>query len=107
MQFGDPGGFVGLRALRQGGQETGEVHPGCVPQEDGAGRVVGVDEGAEEGVEVVGGGGEVEPCWVQGVGDVGVELGHARDGLRVGDEGRAEDADGGRRHGYFDGVVDV
>ena len=30
------------------------------------------EEGAEEGVQVIGGGGEVEPCRGEGAGDVGV-----------------------------------
>lgn len=41
---------------------------------------MGVEEGAEEGVEVVGGCGEVEPCGVEEGVDVGVESGHGGDG---------------------------
>lgn len=66
-----------------------------------------VQEGAQEGVEVVGGGGEVEPGWGEEGVDVGVEGGHAGYGGGGGDEGGAEDADGGGGHGDFDGVVDV
>ena len=40
-------------------------------------------EGAEEGVEVVGRGGEVEVCWILKFGlEVGVEFGHALYGKR-------------------------
>lgn len=53
--------FVGLRALRQTGQEPGKIHPGRVAQDDGSAGVEVVQEGTEEGVEVVRGGGEVEP----------------------------------------------
>ena len=66
-----------------------------------------VEEFAEERVEVVGGGGEVEPGWGEGLVDGGVEGGHAGDGGWVVDEGAAEDADGGGGHCDFDGVVDV
>lgn len=68
---------------------------------------MGVEEGAQEGVEVVGGGGEVEPGWGEGLVDVGVEGWHA--GYRGGivDEGAAEDAEGEGGHGYFYRVVDV
>ena len=66
-----------------------------------------VKEFAEEGVEVVGGGGEVKPGGAEGLLDRGVEVGHARDGGRFVDESAAEDADGGGRHGDFYGVVDV
>lgn len=65
------------------------------------------EEGEDEGVEVVGRGGEVEPDWVEEGLDVRVELGHSGDGGGVGDECGAEDADGGGGHGYLDGVVDV
>lgn len=99
--------LVGLGALRQGSEEAAQVLPRGVAQDRGAFWVVLVQEGAEEEVEVVGGGGEVEPGWAERGGDLGVEFGHARYGGRVGDEGAAEDADGGRGHGYFDGVVDV
>ncbi len=66
-----------------------------------------MQECAEEGVQVVGRGGEVEPGWVEGGGDLGVEFWHSGYGGRVRDEGAAEDADGGGGHGYLDGVVDV
>ena len=66
-------------------------------------------EGAEEGVEVVGRGGEVEVCWVLELGfEVGVEFGHAGDWERALDaEGVVEDSEGGGGLGDFDGVVDV
>ena len=64
-------------------------------------------EGPEEGVQVVGGGGEVEPGWGEERRDVCVEVGHAGYGCGVGDEGRAEDTDGGGSHGDFNGVVDI
>lgn len=99
--------LVGLRALREGGEEAAEVLPRGVAEDDGAPGVVPVQERAEEQVEVVRGGGEVEPGRVEGAGDLGVELGHPGDGGGVGDEGAAEDADGGGGHGYFDRVVDV
>ena len=68
-----------------------------------------VDEGVEERVEVVGGGGEVGPCYGGGelLLDVGVEFGHAGDGDGVGDESGAENTDWGGGHCDFDGVVDV
>ena len=103
----DAAPLVGLRPLRQGREEAAEIHPGGVAEDGGALWVVLVQEGAEEGVEVVGGGGEVEPGWLQGGGELGVEFGHPCDGGGVRDEGAAEDADGGGGHGYFDRVVDV
>lgn len=68
-----------------------------------------VAEGAEEGVEVVGGGGEVEERGVLEFGVEGcVELWHAGDGEGVFDaEGVVQDAEGGGGLGDFDGVVDV
>ena len=42
-----------------------------------------MEEGAEEEVEVVRGGGEVEPGWVEGGGDLGVEVWHAGYGSGV------------------------
>ena len=61
-----------------------------------------MEECTEERIEVVGGGGEVEPGWVKGDCDLGVEFGHSSDGCGVGDEGAAKDTDGGGSHGYFD-----
>lgn len=68
-----------------------------------------VAECTEEGVEVVGRGGEVEEGGVLEFGfDVRVEFGHAGDGLGLFDaEGVAEDAEGGGGLGHFDRVVDV
>lgn len=94
--------LVGFRPLRQGREEAAEVLPRCVAQDGGALWVVLVQEGAEEEVQVVRGGGEVEPGWVEGGGDLGVEFWHSGYGGGVGDEGAAEDADGGGGHGYFD-----
>lgn len=48
----------------------------------------------EEGVEVVGRGGEVEPGRRESLGDVSVERGHGGDGGWDGDECGAENADG-------------
>ena len=101
------GDFVGLRALGQGGEDAGDVHPGGVAENDSSVRVVAVDEGTEEGVEIVWGGGEVEPVGVEKAFDVSVERWHAFDGSRIGDKGTAEDADGRGGHGDFDGVVDI
>jgi hypothetical protein len=57
--------------------------------------VVGA-EGAEEGVEVVWRGGEVEICWVLELGfEVGVEFGHAGDWKCALDaEGVVQDSEG-------------
>ena len=66
-----------------------------------------MQECAQERVEVVRGGGEVEPGWVEGGGDLGVEFWHSGYGGGVGDEGATEDTNGGGGHGDFDGVVDV
>ena len=99
--------LVRLCPLRQALQEAAQIHPAGVAKEDGAFGVVGVDEFAEEGIEVVRGSGEVEPCWVKGGLDVGVERGHGRDGFGGGEEGCADNADGRRGLGDFDGVVDV
>jgi hypothetical protein len=70
--------------------------------------VVGA-EGAEEGVEVVWRGGEVEICWVLKLSlEMGVEFGHAGYRKRsLNTEGVVQDAE--RRGGLcdFDGVVDV
>lgn len=107
MDFLNAGALVSFRALGQGGEESAEIHPAGLAQEDGARWVVLVEEGAEEWVEVVGGGGEVEPGWGEGLRDVGVEIGHGGDGGGFGDEGGSEDADWGGGHGYFYGVVDV
>ena len=81
--------------------------PGGFAQEYLTGWVIGEEERAEEGVEVVGGGGKVEPGGVEEGMDVRVEGRHAGYWGRVRDEGRAEDADGGGGHCDFDGVVDV
>ena len=107
VHFLHPVDFVRLRALRQAGQEAGEIHPRGVAQDDGAVRIEGAQEGAQEGVEVVGRGGEVEPCRVEGRVHVLVEGRHVGDWFRGADEGRAQDAGGRGRHGDFDGVVDV
>lgn len=107
MYLLDTAPLVSFGALRERGEEAGEVHPGCVAEYGGAFGVVLVQEGAEERVEIVGRGGEVEPGWVEGGGDLGVEFWHSGDGGGVGDEGAAEDADGGGGHGYFDRIVNV
>lgn len=66
-------------------------------------------EGAEEGVEVVGGGGKVEEGrGGEFGGEVGVEFGHAGNGQRLLDaEGVVQDSERGGRLRDFDGVVDV
>lgn len=72
-------------------------------------REVGFAEVGEEGVQVVGGGGEVEK-WRGGFDeglDVGVELWHTWDWSRWVDEGAFENAEGARGEGYFDCVVDI
>ena len=107
MQLHYSAGFVGFGALSQGGEQAAEVHPRGVAEDDRAGGVVGVEEGAEERVEVVGTGGEVEPGWVQERLDVGVEWWHARDRGGVVDEGGAEGANWGGGHCCFYGVIDV
>ena len=99
--------LVRFCTLGQGGEEAAQVHPGGVAEDDGAGRVVCVQEGAEEGVEVVGRGGEVKPDGGEGGVNGGVEGWHAGDGGGVVDECSLEDADGGGCHGDFDRVVDV
>lgn len=100
--------FVFLRTLSQAHEETAQIHPACVAEEDGTAWVVGVDEGAEERVEVVRGGGEIEEWWGgEGAVDVGVEVWHAVHRGGGEEEGCAEDADGGGGEGDFDGVVDV
>ena len=119
MNFAHAVRFVGLSVLLETGYEAAEILPGGVAEDDGAGGVVGGAEVAEEGVEVVGGGGEVEERWWVWLGgggggegedalDVGVEFGHAGDGLRGFDrEGGFEDADWGGGLRDFDCVVDV
>ena len=64
-------------------------------------------EGPQEGVQVVGRSGEVEPGRVEGPRELAVEGGHAGRRFGVGDEGCAQDADGGEGLGDFDGVVNV
>lgn len=61
-----------------------------------------VQELAEKRVQVVRRGGEVEPGWIEGGGDLSVEFWHSGYWGGVRHEGAAEDADGGRGHGYFD-----
>ncbi len=68
---------------------------------------MGVEEGAEEGVEVVRAGGEIEPIGVQEGLNVSIERGHAGDGGGVVNEGGAEGADWGGGHSCFDGIVNV
>ena len=102
MNLLDAAPLVGFRSLREGREEAAQIHPRCVAEDRGAFGVVLVQEGAEEGVQVVRGGGEVEPGWVEGGGDAGVEVGHSGYGGGIRDEGAAEDADGGGRHGYLD-----
>ena len=81
MHLRDAVGFVLLRALAEGSDQAAEVLPGGVAEDERAGGEVFGAEGAEEGVEVVGGGGEVEVCWVLEFGlEVRVEFGHALDG---------------------------
>jgi hypothetical protein len=64
---------------------------------------------AEEGVEVVGRGGEVEE-W-GGICDetlyIGVEFRHTLNRGGFGDEGRAQDTDGVASLCYFDSIVDI
>ena len=109
MDLDQSGNLVGFCALRKGGQEAAEIHPGSLAEEDGSRGIVRVDEGMEEWIEVVGRGGEVGPYYGRGklLLDVGVELRHAWDRGGVGDESGAEDADWGGGHCDFDGVVDV
>lgn len=107
MDLLHPAAFVRFGALGQTREEAAEVLPRGFAEEDLAGRVVGAEEGPEEGVEVVGGGGKVKPGWGEEGVDVCVEGGHTGDGGGRGDEGGAEDADGGGGHGDLDGVVDV
>ena len=94
--------LVGLGSLRERSQEPAEIHPGCVSEYGSTFGVVLVEEWAKEGVEVVGGGGEIEPGRVEGGGDLGVEFWHTSDGSGVGDEGAAKNADWRRGHSYFD-----
>ena len=94
--------LIRFRSLREGCKEAAEIHPRCVAKYGGAFGVVLMEECAEERVEVVRGGGKVEPGWGEGGGDLGVEFWHTGYGGGVRDEGAAEDADGGGGHGYFD-----
>ena len=107
MQFLHTAAFISFGALGQAGEETAEILPGGFAQEDLAGWVVGEEEGAEEGVEIIGRGGEVEPGGGEEGMDVRVEGGHAGYWSGVRDESRAEDSDGRGGHCDFDGVVDV
>lgn len=109
MHFLDAIGLVLLRAGAQRSDQAAEVLPGCVAKDEGAGWEVVVAEGAEEWVEVVRRGGEVEPSWVLEFGfEMGVELRHAGDGEGLLDaEGIVQDAERGRCLGDFDCVVDI
>lgn len=102
-----PRHLVLLRAERQAGQEAAQRHPGRVAQDDGAERVVPRAEVVEEAVEIVRRGREVEPCWLEELVHVSVQLGHAGNDLWIVDKGGAKDAERRRRHGHFDGVVHV
>lgn len=77
MYFLYAASLVSLGSLREGGKEAAEIHPGCVAKYGGAFGVVLVQECAEEGVQVVRRGGEVEPGWVEGGGDLRVEFWHS------------------------------
>lgn len=83
--------LVGLRPLRQRGEEAAEFHPRGFAQEDRAGGIVRVDECVQERVQVVGRGGEVEPCGVEDFVDVGIERWHRGDRSRWVDKSGAED----------------
>jgi hypothetical protein len=99
--------LVCLRAPRQGDKEPAEVHPGGFAQEDGAGGIIRMDEVVQERVQVVGRGGEVEPCRIEDLDDVSIESWHGGDRSGCIDKGGAENSHWRGGHGYFDGVVNV
>ena len=107
MQFFHAAAFISFGALGQASEEAAEILPRGFTQEYLTGWVAGEEEGAEEGVEIIGRGGEVEPGGGEEGMDVRVEGGHAGYWGGVRDKGGAEDSDGRGGHCDFDGVIDV
>lgn len=77
MQLYHLSDFVGLGAGSEGREEATDILPAGFAQEGCSRGIVRAQEGEEEGVEVVGGGGEVEPGWGEEGVDVFVEGGHS------------------------------
>ena len=90
--------LVGFGALCQGCEKTAEILPRGIAKDDGAGWVVLMKEGAQEGIEVIWGGGEIEPRWVDQGFYPFVQLRHSKDWSGFRDKSAAEDANRGGGH---------
>jgi hypothetical protein len=111
MNLGDAIRLVLLGPLAEGGDEAAQILPGGVTEDQRAGGEVLFSEVSQEGVEVVGGSGEVEEGGVLEFGvflEGCVEFGHSGDGQGFFDaEGVVQDSERGGGLGYLDRVVDV